>query len=205
MVKWLDLDAITFDGIYDLVLDASRKAFREIQAAHPDETFYAFGFYQHYFHARLGFMLPTCHSEEAHLRLRNLTDVERENQTLEWFHKRWSPEQWEYHNSGQAHFAPVWEWINDNLEGYIRPRDQDLLRAFIDHNMSSTYLKALKALDEEELFGREAARADIVLFMFSGSSHERFEHIRLLNPTSTYERWRIENELCDHAWRFLNQ
>jgi hypothetical protein len=203
MVKWLDLDAIHFDEVYKLVLDAARKAFREAQEAHPDETFYAFGFYPHH-HPRLGFMLPTYHSEEAHMRLRNLTEIERENQALEWFHMRWNPEQWEYHYSGQEHFASVWQWVKDNLDGYIRPRDQDLLRAFIDYNMSAVYLNVLKALDEEELFGRGPARENIVLFILGVRHHDRFEHARFLNPTPTYKRWRIEIEASEHARDFFN-
>src|SRR5688500_1074999 len=96
------VDQLNFDELYVLLLDASRKVFRETQEAHPDETFYTFGL--HYDNHRCS-ILPSCNSEESHLRQNGvislpLTEVDRDHQPLKWFYKRWSFDDWVYYDFG---------------------------------------------------------------------------------------------------------
>jgi len=202
MWKMLELEEMDFNELYKHLLNASRNTFQMAHKAHPDETFYTFGFYRPF----TNLIIPTCNSEQAHMRLGNLTECERENETLKWFYMRWRADQWEYHYSGQEHFAPVCEWVNDNIEGYVRPRDQELIWANIANKMSAVYLKVLMALDEEKLFGQGSAREGVLLNLIAEPNHyfDKYEYARLLNPIPTYERWRIEIELCEHTQEFFD-
>lgn len=203
----LELDQIDFNELYKLLLIASRKAFRFVRESHPDETFYAFGLY---YYQPSKFIFPTCNSEEAHLRYGNLAVGERENQSLRWFYERWETSEWAYYALGKKYFYPVGKWIDQNLRGRIRPRDQYLMWANMDHKLLSTCLKVLKTLDEEKFFGEGIAREQIVLTLTLGSDIQdpyvdEGEYIRLLNPMSAYLRWRTEAEMCDHAQAFLDR
>jgi hypothetical protein len=204
------VDQIDFNELYVLLLDASRKAFRGVQEAHPDETFYAFGLYQY---NRSFPFFPMCNSEEAHMRLGNLTQAERDNQTLEWFFLRWNYPSWKHHHAlGREYFVSVTEWMDDNLKRYTPPRNeeaQDTVWAKLGPKISNVRLKVLKVLDEENLFGEESRRENTVLLSIWGwddydEKDNDFHQVRSLNPTSTYERWRFEMERYHYAQEFLS-
>jgi hypothetical protein len=203
------VDQIDFNELYVLLLDASRKAFRFVQEAHPDETFYTFGFF---YDASSKFIFPTCNSEEAHLRVGRLGDCDREKQTLKWFYNRWESNKLAYYKLGKKYFYPVSRWIDHNLRGDVPRHMQLLIWANIDDKILSTCLRVLKALDEEKFFGGGSARDRIVLTLTRSVAMlipdpyiDEDECVRLLNPLPVYLRWWVEVEMCDHAHRFLDR
>jgi hypothetical protein len=202
-----DFEAVDFNELYILLLDASRHAFHFAQESHRDETFYAFGLY---YSKRAKFVYATCSSEEAHLRKQNLTEYDRDHQTLTWFYQRWNPHKWPYFTIEHDHFNPASRWISKIWRSARLYDDVLIVWNNIDHKIEHICLKVLNTLDEEGLFGAGAARESIVLtFVFEGEfllpDQDEDERVRVLNPPSTYRRWRIEKELCDHAETFLER
>jgi uncharacterized protein DUF4303 len=178
-----DFEGIDYNEIYEIVLEASRKTFRDVQTDHPDETFYIFGFHEDYPTALSCFMHPTCQSEQAHMRSRNLTDADREAQDLKWFYRRWHPRCWEYYRSGEKYFKSAWSWVYENLRKDTHPPEEaELVRANIALKMSAMYFKVLKTLDEEKLFGQGSAREGVLLNLIarelSERAHEFYHHRR---------------------------
>lgn len=82
-----------FEQLYTALLTASRAAFSEVQAQHPDEQFYAFGLY----HEPLwGYIVPTCNTEKGLTRqaqhYRNSYESYNQRTVDELRHQlRWSP------------------------------------------------------------------------------------------------------------------
>src|SRR5690242_11054054 len=102
---------LDFDHFQTLLLDASRAAFKEVQAAHPDETFYGFGL----FHEPLfGYIVPTANPEEGLIRRAEYYKEDHWNlgyarQSIDALSVilRWSPADWAYHLAGKEHFDSV--------------------------------------------------------------------------------------------------
>lgn len=201
------VDKINFDELYDLLLDASRKAFREVQEAHPDETFYAFSLYYDFWN----FIIPSCNSEETHMRLGNLTTAERDNQTLEWFYSRCRFYDWEYCFLGDEYFTSVSEWMKHNfyqltgLETGATVEDMAVW-TIVDNSIATICLKTFKVLDEEKLFGQGQARERVVLNVLNHKTvHEDdMNYVYLLNSISAYQRWWFEHEMQQHALSVLS-
>lgn len=202
-----DFEAVDFNELYTMLLDAARHAFRFAQESHPDETFYAFGLY---YSKRAKFVYAACSSEEAHLSRHHLTAADRERQMLAWFYQRWSLRKWTYFTIEHKQFDPVSSWISRVWRSARLFPDTLIVWNNIDHKIENISLDILKTLDEEGLFGDGAARETVVLTFviedeYSLPDREEGERVHLLNPTSTYQRWRIEKEMDDHASAFLER
>jgi hypothetical protein len=207
MQEKFDFEAIDFNELYMLLLAASRHAFRSAQESHPDETFYAFGLY---YSKAAKFVYATCSSEEAHLRKRNLTEDERERQTLAWFYQRWNPRKWPYFMIEHDHFNSASGWISRVWRSARLFPDTLVIWDNINYQLERICMKVLKTLDEEGMFGEGAARENVLLTYRVEEDvllweRDEYERVCLLNPASTYLRWRIEKELSDHAQSFLER
>ena len=202
------VDQIDFNELYVLLLDATRKAFTAVKEAHPSETFYAFVL--HYDHNHDGYIiLPSCNSEEAHMRRWELTETDRVHQTLEWSYSRWSCDDWRYYRWGRQYFNSVSQWISLNIYRTLGRADNTEIAAVmtsLEEGVTTTCLNVMKALDQEKFFGQGEARERVVLNIVSEnqSEIENISHVYLLNPPSVYERWTIEMELYLQAHSFFN-
>lgn len=207
MQEQFDFEAIDFNELYTTLLTASRHAFRVVQASHPDETFYAFGLY---YSKAANFVYATCSSEEGHLRKHNLTEDAREQQTLEWFYQRWNPRQWPYFMIEHAHFISASGWISRVWHSARLFTDTLIVWKNIDHKLENICMEVLRTLDSEGMFGEGAARERVMLTYRVEEDvllweRDEYERMRVLNPPSTYLRWRIEKEMSDHARIFLER
>jgi hypothetical protein len=196
------LDEFDFNEFYELLLDATRKAFRAILDAHPDETFYTFALY--YSDDAL-VVIPSCNSEEGHLRYEELTPVDRDEQTLDWFYSRWSFWDWAYCSSrDDDNFGPVTARLNAYLKPFIDAvTDEGMMDYMIGlGTIEKACARVMQALDREGLFGVGQAREKVVLNVLNKETlfvEDDLSYAYLLNHTSTYERWRIEFEMYKHA------
>jgi hypothetical protein len=207
MQERYNFEAIEFNELYTMLLTASRHAFRVVQESHLDESFYAFGLY---YTKRAQFVYPTCSSEEGHLRKHKLTENDRERQTLTWFYQRWNPREWPYFMIEHTHFNPASGWISRVWRSADRFDDTLIVWANIKYKLDQICVKVLQTLDEEGLFGEGAARERVTLFYRAEEDvllweRDEYERVQLLNPASTYLRWRIEKEMSDHAQVFLER
>jgi hypothetical protein len=192
------VDQIDFDELYELVLEAARSAFRQVQENHPDERFYTFALYYNF----LGIISLACNSEEAHMQLRHVSDQERNIQSLKWFHKRWDFPQWRYCGWGYNYFTEASHWIICNLFQFLRPgtRRESAAWITVNHAIAMVCLKVLRTLDEEDLFGQGQQRENVVLNIVNSYGDQGdINYVYLLNSRSTYERWCFEQEMCQQA------
>jgi hypothetical protein len=186
------VDNINFDELYVLLFDASRKAFRYAQEAHPDETFYAFGLYHH---GWFGYIFPTCNTEEALIQSCQNEELDEKHMYECWITARWSPCEWKYHDLGDDFFSAVNDWLIKYREMF------DLSHQNL---MILTMRRVLSTLDSEKLFGEGEVREKVVLNIMQGDQGpDWIETARLLNPPSTYARWLAEVQAGEDALQGL--
>lgn|GEM_PF-1297532 len=171
-----DHDEVTSDEsqLRKAIVKAGRAAFTALQKNHPSEHFYAFIFYTA---PELGYLVPSSATEEA---LTRLASDPREQEDL-----RWSPCDWEYHLSGEAHFNEVNELLEaDRVES---ARSEAERQERFDRRWS-VFKQAILQLDEEGVFGTGDARAGVLVNIMWGDQDvvAHLQSARELNPKSTY-------------------
>lgn len=143
--------------LHDLLLPATRTAFRAARDAHGAEGLYVFGLY-----------LSASGQVYATFNTRAEGDLPAD--------MRWTPEQFVYHARNRVLFADVGAYldrvVHDEHTYYL---------------VTNTCVDVLATLDRAGLFGRGAERDGVVLAVFVAGqgSEEHIAFARRLNPPST--------------------
>lgn len=195
------MDEISFDyeGFHSLLLDATRKAFLDVQLRHTQEIFYIFALYTT---EEFSSLHPSANTEEGLTRTALVYfDVVKNRQiTLPYsleekrLELRYSIADWSYHlcDYGIEAFQTVNEmmatannWDKKLAQDAIR-KHKTLLRK-ICHQV-------LKQLDSEGFFGVHNDREKIVIsFIEEGQSDlEQLGFVKSLNPLSCCQRYSDE-------------
>jgi WD40 repeat protein len=167
------------------ITDATRRAFTELRAAHPQEAFYAYALYTS---NDASYVMASANSEEG-LRQRARkyqakakTGLEEEMRRL-----RWHAPDWAYHGAGEEHFAKV----EDLLEARpgLDDLDEDAWEKEVELRMA-TFVEALHGLDKEGFFGRGKSREKVTLLLTMGDQETKsfLKCARQLNPAKVYDR-----------------
>jgi hypothetical protein len=142
-----------------MIAAAARAAFEEARRRHGDEQFYVYALF-----SETGDDLqPTCHSEEALARRVKASGAPAAD-------LRWFAEEFEYHQLGEEHFAPL--------------GDRPARRGF------APAVAALRSLDRDGFFGRGRARDGVAVLILRDdqSNREIVELARKLNPRAVWPR-----------------
>ncbi len=193
-------DKLNFTEFQSILLTEARRAFVDIQKAHPDETFYAFSL----FHAPLWeYIIPTSNSEEGLFRaateikqtytqLNSQRSIEQIADSL-----RWSPADWAYHYLPVGCFEEVNEWL---IKSAIYNKFED---ESINNHMLLLCRNVMKTLDSEGIFGTGGKREQVVLNIMMGDQDSSwYGHAQTLNPSAVYERWEREIKKLEEMWRY---
>ncbi len=182
---------LNYPEFQTLLLNEARKAFVDIQQAHPDETFYAFSL----FHAPLWeYIIPTSNSEEGLLREAAEYKLDKYNLSYKKWKipqlarsLRWSPADWAYHYLPVGCFEEVNEWL---VKSAIYDKFED---ESVNDRMLSLCRSVMKTLDSEGIFGAGKTRDQVVLNIMMGDQDSSwYGHAQALNSPAVYERWKRE-------------
>jgi hypothetical protein len=106
------------------------------------------------------------------------------------------PGDWEYHLQGEQYFHQV-QQILDEFDPYAEDVSVEEVKAHSDA-VFETCIRVLRELDEEGLFGHDAAREQLVLsLLLSDMSYEQqLEWAKRLNPESVWKRLEAELQMA---------
>lgn len=179
------------------IVEAARRSFSDVRAAHPHEKFYAFALYSD---SSAMTALPAANTEEGFTRC-----IER-YMAKGWFKDsspsffRWSTPEWAYECESSERFEAVYEMIN--VEGRY---DRDDPSGFVNFKgrLFATMVLALSDLDAERFFGVGEARLGVTLLCSVTDSGSAVwleeESARRLNPSAVYDAFWSE-KLQDAAY-----
>ncbi|WP_327003259.1 DUF4303 domain-containing protein [Dactylosporangium sp. NBC_01737] len=147
---------------------------------HPGESFYCYALYTD---ACATYILPTCCSEEGLRRTAGAAPAAE---------VRWSPPDWPCHLLGEEHFHDVLELLDSRGDPW--QRDEDAFDAEVGARFEACF-RALAVLDAEGVFGRGAAREQVIVTVLQGdqSNRSRLDNARRLNPPPAFAR--LERDL----------
>jgi hypothetical protein len=195
---------VVFTVLRREIVEAARRSFDDVRAAHPDERYYAFALYSD---DSAMTVCPAANSEEGFGRC-----IER-YKAKDWFQKyslsffRWSIAEWAYECESLERFGAVHKMIN--VEGRYDRDDSD---GFVNFKgqLFATMVLALKDLDAGGFFGTGKAREAVTLICSVSDSGCAVwleeESARRLNPSAVYNAFWNEqmrddafaNEFEDH-------
>jgi hypothetical protein len=182
------------------IKEAARHAFEAVQAAHPDETFYAFALYSD---DSAMTVCPSANTEEGYERCVKRYQANKSFMDSIASHRiswegcqsdfRWSTAEWAYEYDGHEQFDTVYRMINaddrydeDDPEGFVTFKG----RVF------ASMVLALKDLNAEGYFGARKARRGVTLLCSVSDSGCALwleeESARRLNPSTVFERFWTE-------------
>ena len=204
-----------YQRFHDLLLDAARRAFTDIQNEHPDEVFYTFALYTSGDH---GSLLPSSNTEQG-LDRRAKMYLEHYGKTYAGYSLgdmcldlRDSPCDWEYHNPRQyiIYFKEINQLLEDRRQILTELFSSLATRSGFEEGHAATRphrerfnqqcISVLKILDQEGIFGSGWRRDRVVINLLMGDQNERerFHFADLLNPPLAAEQYKCE-VLAAHA------
>jgi hypothetical protein len=165
------------------LIDAARRGFAAVRAAHPGENFYAYALYTD---DDVSHVIPAASSEES---LARVVEQYNEPDPAEQLHLRWETSEWEYEAEGDEHFDNFNRLLGEALESARDGDDSDDDDANWEQRQQLLQMMgdALAALDAEGLFGRGPQRERVLLMCAitdpdDDGSDFGFDSIRALNP-----------------------
>ena len=164
----------------ELIREGCRRAFGELRAAHPEQTFYAFALYTD---GGLMTIMPAANTEQ---RLAPKAASTKDAQTRAYY--RWAPAEWAYEASGLEHFDEAHELLNAPDTQYQGDDDAAADRAFRErgNEVIGSMVEALRQLDAEQFFGTGDARNRVTLFVSvsddDGALEIETKSAEVLNP-----------------------
>jgi hypothetical protein len=181
-----------FEQFHNLLYEASRTAFLDIQRTHENETFY---FFAMNIEPLFGYIFPFSNTEETltYMAEKFLAPGYHPNLSLDEAREivRWGTIDAPLHHEGMTFFEEVnkfLEPVTEILMGF--PNDPwDEFEAF--HNLLvGVCIDVLKRLDAEGIFGTRERRNTILVNIFVGdlTNEQWLKYARELNPDVVYER-----------------
>ena len=153
-----------------------RAAFTEVRRAHTNERFYAYVLYSE---PLLGYVVPSCNSEEG-LEAAGGDEL------------RWSPPDWRYHGEGESHFKRAQALLDKIHASGADESEQEGVREAV----WAVFISALKRLDVQGFFGTGKERDRVLVNIMWGDQNVPI-HIgsaEKLNPRASFLAY-AEHEL----------
>src|SRR5262249_5491752 len=149
------------------ITNAARQAFADLHAAHSDEMFYAYALYAN---PEANYITASANSEEGLIRhARRYNAKEKKGITEHARRLGWNARDWAYHCVGEQHFARAQELLDAlcaaGRSGAEEAEDEG-------HARLDLFIEALKALDNEDFFGRGKTRQQITLLLMMGDQEQ---------------------------------
>ncbi len=193
------------EALYRAVLKATREAFEAVQRDHSEETFYGFAFGTDSealsFFAMANTEEGLARAAEAYAAKESGDDLELQRMVL-----RWSLWDWAYvFGDEDARFSEVHCILGESEDILLGDMEEEEDFEATDQ-VYATYIKVLRQLDSDGIFGSAENRANIALFMTTNdcSDEETMAWTSQVNPEWVTKRVKAQLEARVSAYHTLS-
>jgi uncharacterized membrane protein YebE (DUF533 family) len=166
-----------WEELRKLISEATLKFFCDLRETHTDEDFYAYALYTD---SSAMTVLPSVNSTQ---KLQQIIEKAEDKTLSSLAYYKWATSEWAYEGGQTDGFREISKKLRNSA-------DRECFDQF-KQKVLQTMIAALKALDEDGVFGTGVQREQVVLFItiVDDNDAEKIENesAKLLNPFSIYD------------------